>query len=469
MKRFKNFLLKELTISPFYKQKNVYNPYYDIDKKIEAKVKKELKKRKVKFKKVLFKSVENGKGTLVDIGDRGQKFIFQLVNKDGNKEKDIPLFIKLRTVSVKGHYGMKQRKDSTASSNVNELLSVYFLKHKKYTDAQSFMFDIGRMSGGTGIFTGEDKEITYLQLKQLLDRDETAERDIDIGYKNSIAIQKDLKSENQKWKKLYWTPRGKPADINKNNPSDVILDIGNNNYIGYSNKIATGKDTTPKFNTNVKAFFGQVDGDNNKYQKQVIKFIDDSWKKSVDSVPKSAKNATAALKDFDITKEKASETSSRDDFSRIAREFEKDDLNFYGKDFYYEFRNNFIQSLGKSLTKANNMNYFLKTVGSYTFKLGDINDTPCPYKLLVGSIKGASKIKEISSDEGLKELLLNDDPKQFSNIKFDHTGGQGFVMSLNFKLLNYEVTIPITARTRAQGGWAGKALYIQTPGIKVKI
>ncbi len=42
-------------------------------------------------------------------------------------------------------------------------------------------------------------------------------------------------------------------------------------------------------------------------------------------------------------------------------------------------------------------------------------------------------------------------------------------MSLNFKLLNYEVTIPITARTRAQGGWAGKALYIQTPGIKVKI
>ena len=52
MKRFKNFLLRELTISPFYKQKNVYNPYYDIDKKIEAKVKKELKKRKVKFKKV---------------------------------------------------------------------------------------------------------------------------------------------------------------------------------------------------------------------------------------------------------------------------------------------------------------------------------------------------------------------------------------------------------------------------------
>ena len=44
---------------------------------------------------------------------------------------------------VKVLFGQKTRKDSTASSNVNEFLTVYFLLHKDYTDPKTFQSDIG--------------------------------------------------------------------------------------------------------------------------------------------------------------------------------------------------------------------------------------------------------------------------------------------------------------------------------------
>ena len=38
-------------------------------------------------------------------------------------------------------------------------------------------------------------EITYDDLSELIDKDETAERDIKIGYQNSIASAKDIKDK----------------------------------------------------------------------------------------------------------------------------------------------------------------------------------------------------------------------------------------------------------------------------------
>ena len=38
---------------------------------------------------------------------------------------------------------------------------------------------------------------------------------------------------------------------------------------------------------------------------------------------------------------------------------------------------------------------------------------------------------------------------------------------MTFDVGNKSITIPITARTRATGGWAGRSLYIETPGVKV--
>ena len=64
------------------------------------------------------------------------------------------------------------RKDSTASSNVNEFLTVYFLLHKDYTDPKSFQSDIGGKTGKTGVLNGEGQDVTYEDLIQLIDRDD---------------------------------------------------------------------------------------------------------------------------------------------------------------------------------------------------------------------------------------------------------------------------------------------------------
>ena len=447
--------LRELTISPHYQQKGNFNPYYTLDASIEKAVKEDLPK-KIKYVELLFKSVERGKGTIL-IDAKG-KFEFQIVSKTKSAEIETNFFIRVPKKFVKSHYGMKTRKSATASSDVNEFMTVYFLQHKKFTDAKTFMSDVAKLSGGTKIFKGDESEVSYETLIGLLDKDETALRDINIGYENSLAVKKDLKS----WEKLYWTPKGKPATISSKNPSDVIIYIGNGNYVGYSNKIASGKDVTPKLNTNVKAFFEKLGG--GREFKQVLKYLDDAWNEAASTV--KGKNAVKALRGFDITREKPSESGSKRAFAMLAKEFQKDKLEFYGKDFYFPFRNGFIKKLGMWLQKPMNMNYFLKTIGYYTYD--DVDSTPCPYKLLIGSEKG-SVIKDVSSDEDMKEFLLNDSPNDLTNIKFNYKDGQqSFNMTLKFKVGNYRVDIPITTRTRSAGGWSGKALYITSPGLKLQ-
>ena len=293
----------------------------------------------------------------------------------------------------------------------------------------------------------------------MLDKDETAIRDINIGYQNSLAIKKEV----PKWDRLYWTPKKKPAGIGEKNPSDTIIHIGDGNYIGFSNKISAGKDTTPKINTNINAFFQKMGG--NREHRDALKMIDDAWNQSASEIPAKAKNAVRALQKFDISREKPSESSSKAKFALLAKEFKKDRLDFYSKDFYYPFRNNFIKLLGNWLTRPSNMVYFLRTVGYYTFD--DADATPCPYKLLIGSEK-KSTLKDVSSDEDMKEFLFNEKSTNLSNIKFNYKAGQqSFNITLKYKIGNYSVDVPITARTRASGGWSGKALYITSPGIKL--
>ena len=65
--------------------------------------------------------------------------------------------------------------------------------------------------------------------------------------------------------------------------------------------------------------------------------------------------------------------------------------------------------------------------------------------------------------------VLNKDTKNYSGIKYTYDGkSQQFTLNFKYKLLGIDVSIHITSRTRAAGGWAGKSLYINTPGIKVK-
>ena len=112
---------------------------------------------------------------------------------------------------------MASRKSATASSDVNEFLSLYFIKHPNFTDAKTFMIEVSKLGGDTGILASGGV-VTYEFLNELLDKDETAERDILIGYNNSKAVIKDLNSRSLTWKVLHWVPQAKPGGIRRNNP-----------------------------------------------------------------------------------------------------------------------------------------------------------------------------------------------------------------------------------------------------------
>lgn len=456
-----NINLKELTVSPDYRAKGVFNPFYTVSSDLDAEVKAKLKEKNIKAPNVIYKAVSQpGKNIILNTG----RIPFELFS---DEKTSLKLFITVPKKEVEAHYGDKGRKDSTASSNINEFLSLYFLAHPgdfKGGDPNAFIDKVASKSGKTGVLTGEGEAVTYERLSQLLSSDESPERDIKIGYNNAMAVKKDIGSD---WDTLYWTPRAKPEGIASNNPSDIIIKLGDGTFQGYSNKIAAGKDVTPKFNSNIIAFYNKK-GDETQVN-NVKELIDLSWNEAAKMVPSSAKNAKKAIKSFNISEEDFSETSSRAAFAELAREFDKDKLNFYGEDFYYKFRNNFISNFAEYLEEPSNLKYFLNTIGFYTYGDEAAASTPCPYKLLIGS-ESSSTIKDVSEDQQLKIIITAKSTKNIKNISNSYDGSsQSFIINFDYKSgkeIN-SVSIPVTTRTRASGGWSGKALYINSPGIKI--
>ena len=447
-----------VTVSPYYKQKNEFNPFYTVVKTVDDKVSKI-----VGFKNPLYKNVDNGDGK--SILDTGGKFLFQIHK---SKTLSTKFYISIRKKDITGHLGMKARKDTTASSNVNEILSVFFLinNYPKNNYLQKLERDCSKLGNkSTGVLNPSSdgvSNVTYDQLAELIDKDETAERDIIIGYNNSIAVKKDLK--NQGIKQVYWCPRGKPPGVSDKNPSDVVVELGNGDYIGYSNKISEGTDQTPKFNTNMYAYFSKLE--NSQQLKSVMNIIDTAWDQAVKQIPTTKKLVLGALKEFDIRKEKYSESASKSSFGSLATIFQSQDLEFYADGFYYNYRNNVIKNLGKHLLKSDNLMYFLNTIYFYTYDDPRVKSTPCPYKLLIGKQDGESTIKDVSSNADLRNVLAVKKSGQLSKINFNYNGtAQSFELKFSWK--DYKVAMPITCRTRAAGGWSGKSLFMTTPGLKI--
>jgi len=450
-----------MTVSPYYQQRNEPNPFYTVDIIVERMVIKEVSIGKNNLR---YKSIEKP-GNLKFIGTKTGKFLFQIY--DGNNPQQE--YISIKKTLVTGHFGMKTRKDTTASSNVNEILSVFFLinQYKPDNFVQELENDsCTKGSLGTGVLNprkGVSTEVTYDDLCTLIDKDETAERDIKIGYANAIAIKNDLPFDDS-IDRVYWCPRGKPPGVAEKNPSDTVVEMRSGDYIGYSNKIAAGKDQTPKFNTNLFAFYGK----RKKYPQitAVKTMIDSAWNTAVNVMPGG--QAKLTLKAFKIADEPYSESASKRTFGKFAALFRKEDLNFYGADLYHKFRNNLINNLGDHLKikDGKNLEYFLKTVYFYTYGDPDLEElNPCPYKLLIGREDSESSIKGVSDNENLKEILLACD-MDLKEIKFIYDGkSQSF--TITFKWKKHKVTMPITCRTRATGGWSGKSLFITTPGLKV--
>ena len=447
-----------VTVSPYYKQKNVPNPFYTVVETVNKEVSK-----LTGIAQPLYRNVEQGTGKLI-LDTRG-KFIFQIY--DGQVEQKY--HIKIRKSDVVGHYGMKARKDTTASSNVNEFLSVFFLINKYPQDnyLQKLESDVSKFGGkSTGVLNprkdGVIDKVTYQELEEYIDKDETAERDIKIGYNNSLAIKKDL--ANQTVKQVYWCPRGKPPGVSPKNPSDVVVELSNGDYIGYSNKISEGDDETPKFNTNLYSYYKKLESDDQL--KAAAKMIDTAWDKASKQVPKEKKLVVGALKEFDIRAEPYTESASTKPFGELANVFRAQGLDFYKDDFYYNFRNNLIKNLGKHLLDPKNLIYFLNTIYFYTYDDPRVKSAPCPYKLLIGKENTVSDLKDVSSNADLKNVLIVKKSDQLKLIKFDYdNSGQKFQMSFTWK--KKKVILPITCRTRAAGGWQGKSLFITTPGLQI--
>ena len=424
--------------------------------KNEVKQKARLEANKKKLTDIVFKCVDDVDGDIIYEPDRGT-YLFQ-VCKASNGHVQLPYGIKVSKDKIQGHLGMTTRKDSTASSNVNELLSVYFLDNPDM-EPQELERHCTTQSGSTGVLHGEGTPVTFAELADLIDKDATEKRDINIGRNNAIAIKKDIKGKIVATK--YWVPRGKPTGISPKTPSDVILKFTDGTFLGYSNKIASGTDATPKFNTNLNAFYKKMDDGGQLSAVQGL--MDSAWATAAGTV--TATNAKAALDNFNIAGEPYSESGSTRSFSNIADSFRDDGLNFYAKDFYYPFRNSLITSFAKHLETSANLVYFLQTIYFYTYDDPRSSYTPCPYKLLVGNPSGSSKITNVSDNLELKGLLFNSDASKLSSISGSYDGtSQSFKMT--FKYNKKTVSIPITMRTRTAGGWQGKSLYINTPGVK---
>ena len=448
MEGFKKYL-RELTVSPDYQSRGTFNPFYVLD------IPEDDIRPSVGDGTIKYKNVDTGSGELIK--NYGGKYHFQINLND----EDTNYYVITTKSKVKAHLGQKTRKDSTASSNVNEFLTVYFLLHKDYTDAKTFQSDIGAKTGNTGVLNGEGQAVTYEDLVTLIDKDESADRDIEIGYQNSLAVAKDLPNSIDK---VFWVPRGKPDGVGGKNPSDVIIKLSDGNYIGYSNKIASGKDATPKINTNMTAFYSKLS--DRKQLSNIQKMIDDAWNNAASTIDVKTPTAHKAIKAFSIAGEGFSESSSKRAFATLARAFQKDKLKFYADDFYYKFRNNLISAFSTYISDSRNMVYLLNTVGFYTYD--DPDATPCPYKLLIGSEKG-STIKDVSSDEEQRQIFFTKKSTDLTQIRTSYDKkGQTFNLAFGYRPLGKIISAPIVLRTRAAGGWSGKSLYITTSGFKVK-
>jgi len=69
----------------------------------------------------------------------------------------------------------------------------------------------------------------------------------------------------------------------------------------------------------------------------------------------------------------------------------------------------------------------------------------------------------------LRSIVLVDNVNEIKSINNTYDGNsQSFIIKFDIVIAEElkPVTIPVTVRTRAAGGWSGKSLYITSSGVK---
>ena len=76
----------------------------------------------------------------------------------------------------------------------------------------------------------------------------------------------------------------------------------------------------------------------------------------------------------------------------------------------------------------------------------------------------------MSENKILRSIVTVDSSNDIKNISNNYNGdSQSFTVNFKIEISGEmkDVTIPITVRTRAAGGWSGKSLFITSSGVKV--
>jgi hypothetical protein len=82
----------------------------------------------------------------------------------------------------------------------------------------------------------------------------------------------------------------------------------------------------------------------------------------------------------------------------------------------------------------------------------------------------ASSVSSVSNDSILKSIVNVDSSDKIKDIKNNYNGSsQSFDVNFKMEVVSEvkSISIPVTLRTRAGGGWSGKSLYITSSGVKV--
>ena len=96
---------------------------------------------------------------------------------------------------------------------------------------------------------------------------------------------------------LHWVFSKECRWYKKNNPSDIIIELDDGTYTGYSNKISVGKDATPKLNTGIWSAYQKL-GDRTQISGIAENMIDKAWNDASSKITMKSKNAYQALKDL---------------------------------------------------------------------------------------------------------------------------------------------------------------------------
>ena len=144
-----------MRITPYYEAKGIKNPYYVLAPTVVNGVVRELKKieayKNITNNDLLFRNVEPNQlsGSIIYRATSSSSKIFQITDK---QKKDLPFGVATtaQKIHVTGHYGMVSRKNATASSNVNEFLSVYFLVQPPMTP-DKLVDCVSQQKGNTGV------------------------------------------------------------------------------------------------------------------------------------------------------------------------------------------------------------------------------------------------------------------------------------------------------------------------------